>query len=74
MVSNYYSTLLFSNEDDVGQGVREQNIPRKDVFVVTKVNTEGHGYEQCKQAVSTSLKKLVTNNLTTVTCVRLEMW
>lgn len=54
-----YKLFFLSNEDDVGQGVREENIPRKDVFIVTKVNTEGHGYEQCKQAVATSLKKLV---------------
>jgi len=46
-----------SNEKDVGNGIKKSGIPRSDIFVLTKVWGDGHGYENCKAAFTSSLKK-----------------
>ena len=45
------------NEAEVGKAIRESGVKREDVFVVTKLADEGHGYEECLEAVDTSLNK-----------------
>ena len=48
----------YGNEEDVGRGVRESNIPRNEIFVTTKVwNSDMRAGTQ-RQAFETSLKKL----------------
>jgi len=45
------------NEGDVGDAIKKSNIPRSDVFIVTKLLRDDHGYERCKAAFADSLKK-----------------
>ena len=45
------------NEADVGQGIKDSGVKREDVFVVTKLLNDGHGYDECLKAFNTSLKK-----------------
>jgi len=49
--------LIYSNEKEVGRGLKKSGIARSDVFVVTKVWGDGHGYERCKAAFAESLRK-----------------
>lgn len=50
--------LQFSrNEAEVGQAIKESGVKREDVFVVTKLQKAGHGYEECLAAFSSSLNK-----------------
>jgi len=50
-----------SNEKDVGHGIKKSGIPRSDIFVVTKVWGDGHGYENCKAHFANSLRKYAYN-------------
>jgi len=52
-----YDFCQFSNEKDVGRGIKKSGIPRSDIFVVTKLWGDSHGYENCKAAFANSLKK-----------------
>ena len=49
--------FIYSNEKEVGRGLKKSGIPRSDVFVVTKVWGDGHGYERCKAAFAESLRR-----------------
>lgn len=48
----------YKNEEGVGQGIKESNIPRGDLFVTSKVWNDEQGYENTLQAFENSLKKL----------------
>ena len=48
----------YKNEESVGEGVRLSSIVRDDVFVITKVYDDRHGYEETLQAFNSSLKRL----------------
>lgn len=45
---------FYANERDVGAGVRSSDVPREEVFVVTKLWNSDHGYEQTLQAFERS--------------------
>ena len=49
---------LYENEREVGKGVRESGVPRKDVFVTTKLWNSDHGYDRAVQACDRSLRLL----------------
>lgn len=49
---------FYDNEKGVGEGVRESDIPREDVFVTTKVWNDDQGFEQALKAYDRSLDKL----------------
>ena len=49
--------ILPRNEAEVGQAIKESGIKREDIFLVTKLRTEGHGYDECLQDFNTSLTK-----------------
>jgi diketogulonate reductase-like aldo/keto reductase len=40
----------YENEEDVGWAIRESSIPRKEIFVTTKLANIDHGYERTLQA------------------------
>ena len=48
----------YANEEFVGEAIRESGIPRKEIFVTTKVFIYNAGYEKCKKAIDDSLKRL----------------
>ena len=48
----------YGNERGVGQGIRECNIPREELFVVSKVAAEQKTYEEAKAGIDETLKKM----------------
>ena len=53
----------YFNEEEVGEAIRTSGIPRKDLFLTTKVWIEHYGYEETKQSVLASLSRLKTDYL-----------
>ncbi len=49
---------LYGNEQDVGLAVRENPIPREEIFITTKLWNSDHGYDQAITACQESLMKL----------------
>jgi diketogulonate reductase-like aldo/keto reductase len=44
------------NEEEVGQGIKDSNLKREQIFVVTKL-WEQNGYDYCLKAFDASLKR-----------------
>lgn len=53
----------YFNEEEVGNAIARSGIPRKDIFLTTKVWIEHYGYESCRASVLKSLCKLRTDYL-----------
>ena len=51
----------YFNEREVGDAVRKSGIPRKEIFLTSKVWIDHYGYESCKASVEVSLEKLQTD-------------
>ena len=51
----------YGNEEGVGNAIRKSNIPRKDLFITTKVWISNAGYEKVKASIEESLQKLQTD-------------
>ena len=51
----------YQNEEEVGSAIKKSGVPRKDIFLTTKVWITNYGYEQTKKSVDESLKKLQTD-------------
>lgn len=51
---------MYENEEEVGRGIRESAVPRQDIFLTTKVNTNfmREGSEAVRQCIEQSIKKL----------------
>lgn len=52
------TAALYENETGVGQGIARAGLPREDLFVVTKVWNDRHGYDETLRAFDESLAKL----------------
>ena len=50
----------YGNEHVVGKVLRESGLNRDEYFVVSKLNTNNHGYESAKENIRESLNKLGT--------------
>ncbi len=48
----------YRNEADVGAAIRESGIPRREVFVTTKLWNADHGYDRALRAIDQSLESL----------------
>lgn len=48
----------YRNEADVGAAIRASGVPRKDVFVTTKLWNSDHGYDRALRAIDKSLQSL----------------
>lgn len=48
----------YKNEEGVGEGIRESDVSRKDVFVTSKVWNSDQGYDSTLKAFDESLKRL----------------
>lgn len=57
------TAACYGNERAVGNAVRNSGIPRKDVFLVSKVWIQDAGYEQTKSSFYKTLKNLQTDYL-----------
>lgn len=53
----------YFNEEEVGNALASSSIPRKDIFLTTKVWIEHYGYENTKKSVVESMRKLKTDYL-----------
>ena len=53
----------YFNEEQVGSAIEKSGIDRKEIFLTSKVWIEHFGYEECKQSVLESMKKLRTDYL-----------
>ncbi|KAK8838526.1 hypothetical protein M9Y10_033154 [Tritrichomonas musculus] len=51
----------YQNEEEVGNAIIKSGIPRKDIFITTKVAFQNFGYEKTKESVLESLRKLQTD-------------
>ena len=49
---------LYQNEEEVGRAIIDSKVNREELFIVTKLHVEQHGYENTLNALSTSLSKL----------------
>jgi methylglyoxal/glyoxal reductase len=49
---------MYGNEVEVGNAIRQAGVPRKDIFLTTKVNDSDHGYDQALRAFESSQRKL----------------
>jgi len=49
---------IYDNEQDVGQAIKDSSVPRRDIFVTTKVWNDDQGYESTLKAFDESLKRL----------------
>jgi diketogulonate reductase-like aldo/keto reductase len=53
----------YGNEESVGRAVKESGIPRKELFITSKLQNPMHGYENTKAAFEETMKKLDTDYL-----------
>lgn len=49
---------FYGNEEGVGKGIAQSGVDRKDIFIVTKLWNDDHGYEETINAFNKSIKKL----------------
>lgn len=54
---------VYRNEEAVGAAVRKSGIPRKELFITTKVWIQEAGYEKTKEAFEASLNRLGLDTL-----------
>ncbi|MCD8306966.1 MAG: aldo/keto reductase [Clostridia bacterium] len=54
---------FYHNEEEVGKALSVSGIPRKDIFLTTKVWMNNYGYENAKASVYRSMEKLKTDYL-----------
>lgn len=52
------TAAMYQNEEGVGQAIRECGVPRRELFVTTKVWNSDQGYESTLRAFETSRKSL----------------
>lgn len=53
----------YHNEEGVGAAVAKSGIPRKDIFLVSKIWISNYGYDKAKASIDESLRKLGTDYL-----------
>lgn len=55
---NIDTASFYGNEVGVGNGINESNVNREDIFLVTKLWNDDHGYENTMKAFNKSLENL----------------
>jgi 2,5-diketo-D-gluconate reductase A len=54
---------MYGNEEGVGQALAESGLSRDEVFLTTKLNNDGHGYDAAVSRLDESLAKLRTDHV-----------
>lgn len=49
---------MYDNETEVGKGIAKSTVPRRELFVTTKIYRISNSYEKAKKAIDTSLERL----------------
>lgn len=57
------TAAIYKNEEGVGAGIRQSNVDRKEMFLVSKVWNTDQGYDSTLKAFDASLKRLGTDYL-----------
>jgi diketogulonate reductase-like aldo/keto reductase len=57
------TAAIYGNEESVGRAVKQSGIPRKELFITSKLWNASHGYENTRLAFEETLKKLDTDYL-----------
>lgn len=52
------TAVAYFNEQEVGEAVKDSGIPRKDIWITSKMWLQDFKYEDAKKSIETSLKKL----------------
>lgn len=52
---------MYDNEEIIGQAVRESGIPRRDIFITTKLYRPSTSYQKAEAGIERSLNKLQTD-------------
>lgn len=52
------TAAAYGNETDVAAGIKDSGVPRKDIFVVTKLWNENQGYDSALKAFDESVERL----------------
>lgn len=52
------TAAMYENETEIGNAIRSSGIPRKEIFLTTKVANPDHGFDQTLKAFEVSQKKL----------------
>ena len=52
------TAAAYGNEEQVGAAIKKCGVPRDQLFIITKLWVQDIGYESCKKAFETSIKKL----------------
>ena len=52
---------MYENEDIVGSAVKKSGLPRREVFITTKLFTPSAGYRKAKEDIARSLEALQTD-------------
>jgi diketogulonate reductase-like aldo/keto reductase len=55
---HFDTAAFYANEKEIGQAIRESDIPREEIFVTTKLWNDDHGYDSTLYALDLSLSKL----------------
>ena len=51
---------MYGNEREVGEGIRQSDVPREEVFITTKLANDRHGYDESITALRESLQRMGT--------------
>ena len=57
------TATVYGNEESIGEAIKESGIPREEIFLTTKLWNDAHGYEEAKEAIRNSLRKLQVDYL-----------
>lgn len=57
------AAAFYGNEEGVGEGIKSSGVKREDIFLVTKLWNDSHGYDKTIEAFNESLKKLQVDYL-----------
>lgn len=52
------TAIAYDNEEEIGEGLKETEIPREELFITSKIPAEVKSYEGAKQAINESLARL----------------
>jgi diketogulonate reductase-like aldo/keto reductase len=52
------TATIYGNEESIGAAIRQGGVPRKELFITTKLWNDDHGYESTLRAFDLSMKKL----------------
>jgi diketogulonate reductase-like aldo/keto reductase len=55
------TAAIYGNEEGVGRGIKESGVPRKEIFLTTKLWNTEHGYEAALKAFEESARRLGTD-------------